>query len=1492
MRWSTDSIHCLLLIALLIVASIPGSVRSSDQDPGVNDPEMPRSTPDPLPERFITSPSFIKNRGQMDEGILFYAPLPSGRIAFTAEGVLITIVEGSAHSRIAGTNILLTFPDSGGAAPVGRDRVPGIYNYFYGRDPDLWLTDVPAYSEVVFEGLWGGIDMVYGFSDGSLKYDLIVPPDVDHDRIEIRVEGHELLSLDMDGALVLHSIYGPAITDSGLVAFHEGDPTTELVSEFVITDADSYSFRVEGRDPSRTLVIDPLVYCTYLGGAGMDTGRGIAVDGSGHAYITGSTESTDYPITIGAFDTEQNGNTDIFVTKISKDGKDLVYSTFVGGTDSDEARGIAIDGSGNAYVTGFTRSTDLPTTDGAFQTDLSQHYDAFVLKLGSAGTSLDHCTYLGGTGSDYAYGIAVDGNGSAYITGRTDSANYPTTSGSYSTTYNANRDVFVTKLGHNGTYLEFSTFVGGSEFDTGLDVALDSVGSAYVVGYTESSDFPTTGGAFDTSFNGATDAFAFKLNRNGTSLVYSTFIGGTSYDYANAVAVDSDGCAYVAGETRSFDYPTTTGAYDTTYNGDLDVFVAKLSNNGRSMLASTLLGGSSAERAYGIAEDGFGSVYITGFTSSSSFPTTQGAYRTTYQGGTMDSFITKLNSGLSGLVFSTYVGGSGADCGWGLAIDDSWNVFITGDTASTNLGASTGAYQSSFAGGSMDAFALAMRSPPGAVLDLSASAGDDHVRLQWMEPVSDGGSPISNYNIYRRIASGEKSLLDTIGKIESYIDDAVTKGVTYHYCVSAINGVGESPHSPEVSARPASRPSEPVDLRISSYSDGVLELKWDPPQDTGGLSILQYRLDRVFTDGTIIINLTAPRSGFVDTNLKNGVEYEYTLYALNEIGASPPTLPVSGVPRTLPGTPLWVNISAGPGSIFLEWAPPEDDGGADVINYHVHRGAVGEMLEVHANLSSSETSYNDNDVQNGITYRYRLSALNSEGESSLSEERSAKPEDSPSAPRNLSAQSSSRTVKLMWDPPESDGGSRITGYRIFGGPAADDPILMGSVGRGVFEFTNGSLTNGVTYSFYITCLNAVGESPPSEIITAKPLSVPSAPRGLTIVSGDSMVTLEWQPPLDIGGSPITHYVVQRGWTQAGLLNLVNVSADARTHVDEDVENGLTYFYAVKAANEAGLSASSGSLSAVPEGLPGPPSSPSVTAGRGFVEVRWSAPHNNGGSKITEIRVYRRSEGSDFASVHESTALQGLYRDNEVTNGVTYEYRLRSVNRNGEGPPTEILSAMPTGLPQAPLSLTAVVIDGGVRLEWDPPSSDGGSPIISYKVYRSTTPAGKEAIATVEANKTSYIDSDPEEGLIRYEVTAENDIGEGPASAPAVVTIEPEEIPEENGSGALFIAIAAGAVVLLIIVIIVVLVMKKKKAPEPIPEEEPPEEGAPAEAEHVPQEQPPVEDYLSDFYTEVDQGDMPDNVINLEEARTEGEIPPDPPTQGATEQPPEKLPQSP
>jgi len=402
-------------------------------------------------------------------------------------------------------------------------------------------------------------------------------------------------------------------------------------------------------DPTTTLVIDPsLAYSTFIGGSGDDRGYAITVDSSGNAYLTGSTQdgTTDYPTTSGAYDTSHNGNYDVFVTKLNSEGGDLVYSTYIGMSSGDSGCDIAVDSSGNAYVTGYTSSSSYPTTDGAYDTSHNGGYDVFVTKLNSAGSALAYSTFIGGSGEDRGYGIALDSSGNAYLIGYTEDSttDYPTTSGAYDTTHNGNRDVFVTKLNSAGSALAYSTFIGGSDDDRGYGIALDSSGNAYLTGYTEDSttDYPTTGGAYDTSHNGNFDVFVTKLNSAGSALSYSTFLGGSGSDYGYGIVVDSSGNAYVTGYAQS-GFPTTSGAYDESNNGGYDVFVTKLNSGGSSLVYSTFIGGSGSDYGYGIALDSSGNTYVTGYTqdSTTDYPTTSGAYDTSHNGG-YDVFVTKL----------------------------------------------------------------------------------------------------------------------------------------------------------------------------------------------------------------------------------------------------------------------------------------------------------------------------------------------------------------------------------------------------------------------------------------------------------------------------------------------------------------------------------------------------------------------------------------------------------------------------------------------------------------------------------------------------------------------------------------------------------------------------------------------------------------------------------------------------------------------------------
>ncbi len=385
-----------------------------------------------------------------------------------------------------------------------------------------------------------------------------------------------------------------------------------------------------------------LIYSTFLGGTDTDMARGIAVDTSGNAYVTGFTYSSNYPATSGAFDETHNGNTDGFVSVLNNNGSDLVYSTFLGGSENEYAWGIAVDTNGNAYVTGSTLSSTYPVTSGAFDPTYNGNKDIFVSVLNNNGSGLVYSTFLGGVGDDHSYGIAVNTSGNAYVTGSTSSSTYPVTSGAFDETHNGDRDAFVSVLNNSGSGLVYSTFLGGVNNDYAFGIAVDISGKAYVAGYTDSGNYPTTSGAHNEAYSGNHDGFVSVLNSNGSDLVHSTFLGGTDYDRAKGIAVDTSGNVYVTVFTRSSNYPTTSGAFDKTFNGNWDVVVSVLNSNCSVLIYSTFLGGSNYEEPNGIAVDPSRNAYVTGETNSGNYPSTSGAFDETHD-GYKDIFVSKIN---------------------------------------------------------------------------------------------------------------------------------------------------------------------------------------------------------------------------------------------------------------------------------------------------------------------------------------------------------------------------------------------------------------------------------------------------------------------------------------------------------------------------------------------------------------------------------------------------------------------------------------------------------------------------------------------------------------------------------------------------------------------------------------------------------------------------------------------------------------------------------
>jgi hypothetical protein len=603
---------------------------------------------------------------------------------------------------------------------VGEGSMDYRCNYFIGNDPAEWRREVPNYSAVRYTGIYPGIDLRY-YGDGRvLEYDFIIKPGADPSRIKIEYEGMNSLSVNGEGELMVSTRFGDVIERVPYAYQKIGSDRREIPCRYVITDRERFGFVLDGDyDGSQPLYIDPeLTYGTFLGGSSNDRGIGIAVDDSGYAYITGDAESSNFPTTPGAFDQSHNGNRDAFVTKLNLTGSALVYSTFLGGEYDEAGRAIVVDKLRNAYVTGETNSSNFPTTPGAYDQTQNGSGDVWVAKLNPSGSALVYSTFIGSSIDEVGYGIAVDDSGKAYVTGTTFSPNFPTTAGAYDQTHNGAYDVFVTKLNATGSALVYSTFLGGSGYDMGYGIACDDSGKAYVTGWTASSGFPTTAGAYDQTLDGNSDAFVTKLNQTGSTLVYSTFLGGSGDDGSWDIALDNCGNAYVAGSTVSSNFPTTAGAYDQTYNGNGDVFVTRLNSTGSALSYSTFLGGSDGDVDRGIALDEFCNAYLTGYTSSANFPTTPDAFDTTYNSNN-DIFITKLSPLGDSLVYSTFLGGSGDESGGAgggdIAIDDYRNAYVTGNTGSANFPTTTGAFDQIYNGGTYDAFVAKFELAPAPV---------------------------------------------------------------------------------------------------------------------------------------------------------------------------------------------------------------------------------------------------------------------------------------------------------------------------------------------------------------------------------------------------------------------------------------------------------------------------------------------------------------------------------------------------------------------------------------------------------------------------------------------------------------------------------------------------------------------------------------------------------------------------------------------------------
>ncbi|MBN1389361.1 MAG: SBBP repeat-containing protein [Candidatus Thermoplasmatota archaeon] len=628
---------------------------------------------------YSMSNHFTKNNGQWHSGLDYVGKTGMGYIGLNKEGVYFNIIkevedDENGDPRFTGHILELTFEDSNTPWPTGGSEIGAKYNYLIGDQPN-WVTHVPNYLQISYPEIWDCIDITYRYSDNDLKYDIILKPGADPSDIKMTMKGQKGMDV-VDRSLVIDVDGEATMVDRDLDVFYLDDPTEKIDASFIMVDGDTYSFDIDEYDHGRTVVIDPFYYGTYLGSYGSDYAWGIGVDGNLNAYAMGYTtysSSGEFPTTPGAYQQYRSSTSyDAFITKFHYSGKDIYYSTFIGGYNSDYCYGGTADKNGYAYITGYTyysSSGNYPSTKGAFQSSINtaystSYYDAFVTKLSQDGSSLIFSTFLGGAYYEYGYGIDVDSDGYVYVSGN-----------SY---YSA------------------------------------SVNPTY-------GEFPVTSGAFLTSRTNYM-GYAAKFNPSGSSLVWATFVGGnsTSSNYCYDIASDDNGNGYPILYTGATDFPTTSGAYQASNAGGYDVGAVKLRSSTGAAVWATYVGGSSTDYARGVDVDTSGNVYLSGYTASSNYPVTSGAYDTTYNN--YEIFVTKLNSNGNGLTYSTFLGTDSSDYTYyhNIKVNSKGNAFVAGYTSSSGYPL-TSDYVQDF-GGSTDVV-MTNLSADGASLSFSTYLG-------------------------------------------------------------------------------------------------------------------------------------------------------------------------------------------------------------------------------------------------------------------------------------------------------------------------------------------------------------------------------------------------------------------------------------------------------------------------------------------------------------------------------------------------------------------------------------------------------------------------------------------------------------------------------------------------------------------------------------------------------------------------------------------------
>jgi hypothetical protein len=1331
---------------------------------------------------------FIENRGQLgDQDVRLYAQGRGVSVLFRAGGVDVLAPSVPAPggtpappaASIGTTCISLRFLGCAPVAPAGEGPMGCTVSHFLGADPSRWVGGAPAFSGVVYRGLYEGVDVRFRFKDGALKYDIEAVAGADVGWVRFAYEGAEGVVVDAaTGDLLVRTPIG-TLRDARPVAFQPPGSASGVPCDYRLLGGCAFGFSLPPScAPGEPLVIDPgIEVSTLLGGSANDDYMNVAMGPDGDVYLLGRTLSVDLPVTGGAFMGAPAGDYDVFLARIAPDLATLRFLTYFGGSGDDGPVALGVAPDGAVYVLGGTESQDLPIPAGPslHRTALGD-MDIFLARFSGDGSELLGCTYFGGSAYDGGRSLLIDAQGDVLVGGWTLSSDLGTTAGALQRTKMGGADtyeVLVARISGDLGSLINCTYLGGSGDDHGALLRAGKGGQLVVAGRTRSPDFPTTADALCRSRPSGGelyDAFVTVLDPSLGQILHSTYLGWSGEERFQTMLVAGDGSVVVAGDTNSTDLPLSGDPLAEVQRGGTDVFLAQMDANLTRLDYLALLGGegddSAGEAHWGPQE---GTLYLAGATGSRNMTWTRGAFDYRERGG-KDLFLTEVDLAAHRVTYSTFMGGADEESWvwYMMEVDAAGRPVIAAATMSDDFPVTPGAAWPTRSGGWDGALLRLDPSPcgaPPAPANLTATGTDGAVHLAW-DPLPFDGCRF-DYVVHAGASEdpNASSLMATVdwGSPTCTVSPLVN-GRTYHFWVTAISSAGEGPLSDMATAVPMRPPSMPLLLRAETGSRAVT-VRWSPPMDTGGSDVVAYRVYRGDAPGDLVLhdtvgNVTSYED--LEANVTCGRQYVYAVSAVNARGEGPPSDTEAVVPMGPPSAPRGLRVEEGDVTVSLRWEAPANDGGLPVLGYRVLVWDAATGPPVRTVGGVTQLAYDDAGLSNGRHYWYQVVAYTAFGEGDPTARLSASPYTFPSAPRNLKATPGNRQITLSWSPPLSDGGRPVLGYMLHFGESPDALVSTTDMGNATTRVLSG-LNNGDTYYLSLTAYTvAAGEGPGTVPVSARPMGLPSSVEGLVASSTAEGLLLSWLPPADTGGSRALTYKVLRGPLGGGPVALA--TTDLTSHLDRTAVPGETYLYRVVAENEQGQGPGA-VVQVEAHGLPGEVRDLHAAGGDRAVSLTWSPSASTGGVPVTDYIV---SRGLTASLLNEVARVRGTnFTDVGLANGGLYYYTVVANNSVGAGSASAPASATPLGPPGPPLSLGYAVQAGHVVLTWQPPSGYGIVPATGYEVLRGRERAGLEVVASLGANASSYKDTTAQRGgTYYYTVRAISRLGAG-TEAPAL-----------------------------------------------------------------------------------------------------------------------------